>query len=58
MNAKKSPVIAFMHGALTLLTENWGLKLLALFIAIILYHSLKTGDYYNTNNDRQLFQYR
>ncbi len=60
MSGKQSSIVAFMHGVLKLLTENWGLKLLALFIAIILYHSLKTGDvyYYNNNNDRQLFQYR
>ena len=60
MKAKKSPVVAFLRNALKLLTDNWGLKLLALFIAIILYHSLKTGDgyYYQTGNDRQLFQYR
>lgn len=60
MTTKKSPVVAFLRGALKLLTDNWGLKLLALFIAIILYHSLKTGDgyYYHTDNDRQLFQYR
>ena len=60
MKAKKSPVVTFLRNALKLLTDNWGLKLLALFIAVILYHSLKTGDgyYYQTDNDRQLFQYR
>lgn len=60
MTAKKSPIMSFFRGALKLITENWGLKLLALFLAIILYHSLKTGDgyYYHTDNDKQLFQYR
>ena len=61
MTAKRSPVLAFLRNALKLLTDNWGLKLLALLLAIIIYHSLKTGDgyYYHTDDDRQLFyQYR
>jgi O-antigen/teichoic acid export membrane protein len=59
MKTRKSPVVGFLRGALKLLTENWGLKLLALLIAIILYHSLSTEDgYYHSDNDRQLFQYR
>lgn len=60
MNTKKSPVLAFLRNALKLITDNWGLKLLAILLAIILYHSLKTGDgyYYHRDNDRQLFQYR
>ena len=60
MNAKKRPVLNFLHGILKLVTDNWGLKLLAILLAIILYHSLKTGDgyYYHPNHDGQLFQYR
>ena len=58
--SKKSRIMSFLREALKLVTENWGLKLLALLLAIILYHSLKTGDgyYYHTDNDKQLFQYR
>ena len=37
------------------LTHNWGLKLLALVLAIIVYYSLKP-DFYQDSNDRQLFQ--
>lgn len=60
MSAKKSRIVSFMRGVLKLLTENWGLKLLALLLSIILYHSLKTGEgyYYHSGNDKQLFQYR
>ena len=38
---------------------NWGLKLLALILAIVIYHSLKTDSAQNSNgNDRSLFQHR
>ena len=38
---------------------NWGLKLLALILAIIIYHSLKDESAQNSNgNDRSLFQHR
>ena len=38
---------------------NWGLKLLALILAIVIYHSLKNESTQNTNgNDRSLFQHR
>ena len=37
--------------------ENWGLKLLALILAIVIYHSLKNESAQNTNgNDRSFFQ--
>ena len=37
---------------------NWGLKLLALILAIVIYHSLKNESAQNTNgNDRSLFQH-
>lgn len=29
---------------MNLLTRNWGLKLISLVLAIIIYHSLKTKD--------------
>lgn len=38
---------------------NWGLKLLALILAIVIYHALKheTADRRNvSNNDRHFFQ--
>ena len=37
---------------------NWGLKLLALVLAIVVYHALKTDTSGNKSNDRPLFQYR
>ena len=42
------------------LTRNWGLKLLSLVIAIVIYYSLKTGDGAAVSNghERQLFDQR
>ena len=39
---------------------NWGLKLLALILAIVIYHSLKNESSRSTsgNNDRSFFQHR
>ena len=39
---------------------NWGLKFLALILAIIIYHSLKDDSARdnNGNNDRSFFQHR
>ena len=38
---------------------NWGLKLLALLLAIVIYHSLKNeSSQTNAGNDRSLFQHR
>ena len=39
---------------------NWGLKLLALILAIVIYHSLKNESAQNTTsngNDRSFFQH-
>ena len=41
------------------LTRNWGLKLLALALAIVIYHSMKPADKgsrTHTENDRSFFQ--
>lgn len=44
------------------LTENWGLKLIALLLALVIYHALKPADTSaggNTDhpdNERKLFQ--
>ena len=40
------------------LTRNWGLKLLALALAIVLYHTMKPAENSRTheNHDRSLFQ--
>ena len=38
---------------------NWGLKLLALILAIVIYHSLKNESVQTSNgNDRSFFQHR
>lgn len=43
----------------TALTRNWGLKLLALILAIIVYHSLRTRtEFPQGADDRQIFQHR
>ena len=43
--------------ALSLLTHNWGLKLLSLVLAITIYHSLKPGtDFSHESNERYIFQ--
>jgi len=43
-----------------LVTHNWGLKLLALALAIVIYHSLKPAGASRQKNDhdRPLFQSR
>lgn len=44
-----------------LVTRNWGLKILALVLAIVLYYSLKptAGKHWNnTHNDGTFFQSR
>ena len=39
--------------------RNWGLKLLALILAIVIYHALKDESVRSeTNHDRHLFQQR
>lgn len=46
-----------MKRLMRLVTDNWGLKLLALALAIVIYHSLKPTDGRRLdNNDRNLFQ--
>ena len=38
---------------------NWGLRILALILAIVIYHSLKNESAQHTNgNDRSFFQHR
>ena len=38
---------------------NWGLKLLALILAIVIYHSLKNeSSQTNAGKDRSIFQHR
>ncbi len=48
---------SLLRRALSPLTKNWGLKLLSLVIAIIIYHSLKQGsDFSHETNERYIFQ--
>jgi len=59
MKTASHPVIEFFRSALKLLTDNWGLKLLALLLAIIIYHSMKSDDARLTgDNDRKQYYYR
>ena len=37
---------------------NWGLKLLALVLAIVIYHAFKNESVQNGNNDHTFFQHR
>jgi len=42
-----------------LITENWGLKILALVLAIVIYHALKTETTRTqTPDDRHIFDRR
>jgi len=52
---------SFLANVLGLFTRNWGLKLLALALAIVIYHALKPAGAHrqdHKNNDRTLFQSR
>ena len=56
MNAEHQKA-GFFSRAASLLTHNWGLKLLALILAIIVYHSLKPDiGFTQETNDRHIFQ--
>lgn len=49
-------VLRYLVGALT---RNWGLKLLALALAVVIYHSMKpagNGSRTTQDNDRHFFQ--
>lgn len=41
-------------------TANWGLKLLALLLAVVIYHTLKPGSGHDNfkKNDQRIFNYR
>jgi len=59
MKRKTHPVTGFFRSALKLLTDNWGLKLLSLLLALIVYHSMKSEDARpHTDNDRKQYYYR
>ena len=59
MKVERHPVISFLRFVLKLLTDNWGLKLLALLLAIIIYHSMKSEDVrLHTDNDGKQYYYR
>ena len=46
-----------MKNPIELITKNWGLKILALILAIVIYHSLKpTEQDAPTNHDRTTLQ--
>jgi hypothetical protein len=42
-------------------TKNWGLKLLALLLALVIYHTLKPASGHapeNSHDDKRIFDYR
>lgn len=44
---------------LPLITDNWGLKVLALILAIVTYYALKQAPSHpGDNDDKRIFQYR
>jgi len=46
-----------LESILGLFSHNWGLKLLALTLAIVIYHALKpTSAHSLTNHDQPIFQ--
>lgn len=48
------------RAAVEAFTKNWGLKLLALLLALVIYHSLKpqSGPAPKTGHDKRIFDYR
>ena len=46
-----------MRIILDLFRRNWGLKLLSLALALIIYHSLKSDKPQTANDQRRIFQY-
>ncbi|MBQ7235337.1 MAG: hypothetical protein IJS36_08020 [Kiritimatiellae bacterium] len=59
MKTDRHPFLEFLQTALKLLTDNWGLKLLALLLALIIYHSMKSEDSrLHAENDRSQYYYR
>ena len=57
---KNDSKTGFLRKALLLLTNNWGLKLLSLLLALIIYHSLKPSNGYphTESDDRQHLYFR
>ncbi len=56
MKAEKRSVGVFRR-LLSLLTHNWGLKILSLVLALIVYHTMKPGtDFSHESNERYIFQ--
>jgi len=47
-----------MTNPLRLMGGNWGLKLLALALAIVIYHVLKTESIHKSGDDRPILQPR
>ena len=46
-----------LRRASALVTRNWGLKLLALVLALVIYHTLKTGnETSDPSHDRHFIQ--
>ncbi len=59
MKREMHPVVRFFRSVLKLLTDNWGLKLLALLLALIIYHSMKAENVrLHADNDRNQYYYR
>ena len=60
MKRDDKPRAGVFSRLLSFLFRNWGLKLLALILAIIVYHSLKTQSHASSADphDRPLFHYR
>ena len=47
----------FFRRSLSWITKNWGLKLLAFLLALVVYYSLRpVSNNPTTNHDRRLFQ--
>lgn len=59
MKREMHPVVRFFRSVLKLLTDNWGLKVMSLLLALIIYHSMKSEDSRpRTDNDRKQYYYR
>lgn len=59
MKSPKARGPRFFKAVKGIVANNWGLKLLALLLALVIYHTLKPDDgpTYSDGNDKRIFKY-
>jgi hypothetical protein len=60
LNGARQAARRLLHLIVEAFTKDWGIKLLALLLALVIYHTLKpeTGTAYDNGNDKRIFSYR